>query len=475
MTNQQKRTHAYTFMNGNQASQTNRSISMPRTQSASFAALLVSGALCLALSGCGMNAGSSTASPAGLTTSPLQMNGRVMGGQQPIGGSTIQLYAVGSTGYGSAYSYTTGTSLLGTHAVSTDANGNWGITGDYTCPSASTEVYIAATGGTSSSGGTANPNIALIAALGPCGNLSANSFITINELTTVAAVWPLAPFMTGIANVGAPSTNLVGLTNAFTTASKLVNVANGQVANGFGSGVTIPTAEIDTLADILATCINTNGGGTANDGTPCGQLFKYALSPSGVPPTDTVAAALYIAQSPGQLVSSLNGLVSAQAPFQPTLATSPTDFTIALRHTAAGSHSAPSSIASDTAGNIWITSGSAAKVTEIDSTGAVLSGAGYGVGLTSSAIAMDLSGNAIVAGKTSGTLIKIAPGGSASSIVGGGLGTTNSIAVDGNGNIWATGNSNILSEFTSSGTPVSSTGYTGAGTASPESMAITSH
>src|ERR1700744_5620042 len=53
----------------------------------------------LALTGCGIG-------PAATPTSVAlpASNGHVMGGQQPISGATIQLYAVGSAGDGSAAS-----------------------------------------------------------------------------------------------------------------------------------------------------------------------------------------------------------------------------------------------------------------------------------------------------------------------------------------------------------------------------------
>src|SRR5580693_6047513 len=121
-------------------------------------------------------------------TIPANKQGLVHGGQQPVTGATIQLYAVGTTGDGSA-----ATPLLSPAPVS-DANGGFNISGTYTCPSSSSLVYIVASGGNPGlPPGTNNGALSLMAALGPCGNLSASTFIIINELTTVAAVYSLAP------------------------------------------------------------------------------------------------------------------------------------------------------------------------------------------------------------------------------------------------------------------------------------------
>jgi hypothetical protein len=54
----------------------------------------------------------------------------------------------------------------------------------------------------------------------------------------------------------------------------------------------------------------------------------------------------------------------------------------------------------------------------------------------------------------------------------GGLGTTNALAIDGSGQIWATGSQNV---FTNSGSPVSSTADTGVSASNAQSIAITSH
>ena len=96
---------------------------------------LASVATLVVLPGCG-GGGMGSQNPA-----PLTLRGRVHGGQQAVSGSTIQLYAAGATGYGSS-----ATALLST-TVTTDALGNFTITHDYTCPTASTQVYIVSTGG----------------------------------------------------------------------------------------------------------------------------------------------------------------------------------------------------------------------------------------------------------------------------------------------------------------------------------------
>ncbi len=124
------------------------------------------------------------------------ISGRVHGGQQPVSGATIQLYAVGLTGDGSA-----ALSLLSNQAVLSDANGAaFTITGLYSC-SGSTQVYLTATGGNPGLGAV-NPNIALMVALGPCSSLTSSTFISVNELTTVAAVEALAPYMTAANAIG---------------------------------------------------------------------------------------------------------------------------------------------------------------------------------------------------------------------------------------------------------------------------------
>lgn len=273
------------------------------------------GSVLAALSGCAMRPGLPP-------VAGVPLSGVVHGGQQPVSGATIQLYAAGASGYGSA-----ATPLL-TAPVITDSGGRFSITGDYTCPSPATPVYITATGGNPGlSAGSSNGALAFSAAAGNCGALSPATQVVLNEVTTVAAVWALQQFMAGYARVGTSSTNPAGLQAAFSTAATMVDISSGHV---FGpSSTVVPAPEIDTLANVLAACVNSDGGTAA--GTACGNLFAFATPAGGVAPSDTVAAALAIAQHPQSNVSVLYGLTAASAPFQPSLLSAPPDWTIGIQ------------------------------------------------------------------------------------------------------------------------------------------------
>ena len=397
------------------------------------------------LVGCG--SGNFLTAPTKIQGSALQ--GKVFGGQQPVIGATIQLYAASVSGYASA------ASPLIASSVTSGNDGSFSITGTYTCPSASSLVYITASQG--NPGSSNNPNLAMMAALGPCGNLSSSTFVFIDEVTTVGSVWALSPFMTGSANVGSTASNVIGLTNAFADVNTLVNTATG-VAPGpaLPSGASVSEAEIDTLADILATCIN-SGGGTAGDGSACGSLFA-AANPGGTPgsaPTNTITAAMNIAQHPTLNIGSLYALVAATAPFQPTLASQPNDFTIAVNFTG-GNLSSPSALASDSSGNVWVANSSGNTVTEFSHTGAVLSGSGYTGSLNApSAIAIDAAGNVWVANKGNNTVSKLTSTGSVASgspYTGGSMNLPAGIAFDSNGDAW------ISNSGSASVTEINSTG-----------------
>jgi hypothetical protein len=91
-------------------------------------------------------------------------------------------------------------------------------------------------------------------------------------------------------------------------------------------GAILPTAELNTLADILAACVNSIG----TSSTGCSSLTFLATPPGGVAPADTFQAAIDIALNPGNNAAALAGLVSPSAPYQPTLTSAPTDFALGI-------------------------------------------------------------------------------------------------------------------------------------------------
>lgn len=361
---------------------------------------LAASVLPFVLAGCSADFGNSAQSS---TSSPMVLSGKIYGGQQPVVGSTVYLYAASSAGTGSAAYGTGATDLLTNTSVTTNNSGNFTITGDFNC-TPGTMVYAVAIGGSPGVGQPANSAIAMMDAIGDCAQLSSTSFIYINEVSTVAAVSALQQFMKvsgGIPNIGSSAANAIGLKNAFANATSVVNIAAGAVSANTTT-VTYPAAEINTLADALAACINSSGPAS----TPCTTLFTD--SPGSVTPSNTMQAMLNIAQTPGANPSGIYGLVTPTAPFQPTLASAPNDFTVALTYTG-GSMYTPTNLAIDATGNAFVfdcelsctltspnpTTSAADKIVEFSPTGAVLTPAAgiHGAGVHNAAgMVIDTSG-----------------------------------------------------------------------------------
>jgi hypothetical protein len=377
-----------------------------------------------------------------------QLSGNVHGGQQPVSGASVRLYAAGATGYGSS-----ATTLLSSPVVS-DANGHFTITGNYVCPSSSSQLYIVATGGNPGlASGTNNSALAEMTALGPCSlhggqyTLDPNAFIMINEVTTVASVYALAAFMGSDAtHLGTSSTNAIGLANSFSLVNNLVNVTTGTAlaVTPAGNG-TAPQATINALGNIMAACVNSDGTGTA-----CAALAAAATPSGGTAPTDTIQGVLNVARNPAHNVSALYALASATPPFQPALAAVPNDWVLSVTYTAGGLGGIANPLfttqrmAIDALGNVWIPNSVSAgqdNVVELSSNGTVLSGSGGytggGLGAPTS-IAIDPDGNAWVSGL--GDVVKFSNSGSvlsgANGFTGGGLNQPAAIALDGQGYAW---------------------------------------
>jgi PKD repeat protein len=412
-------------------------------------------------------------------------SGTVFGGQQPIGGATVQLWQVGTTGYG------TGATPLGSSAT-TLSNGSFSITGNYSCLNAvngvNTLVYITATGGNPGlAPGTNNSAITLMAALGPCSSLGPSTFISMDEVTTVASVYALAQFMSPSGGIGSFGSSNQGLVNAFATVNNLSNIATG-VARSLtpnGNGV-VPQAEINTLADILAPCVNSAGPTSAE----CSSLFTAATPAGGSVPATMLAAALDIALNPANNVASLLLLPTPQAPFQPTV-NSANDLTLAIGFASGGS--APKSLALDATGNVWVANygsgGGASSVSMmtplgVPATNSPFSGASYVNGVSS--IAIDTGNNVWLANQDnssamelnaslSGSNYSINPVGAALTAIG--LNSPSAVAVDASNNVWFANNgNNSVTKLPNSGCSTTScaTSYTGGGLNAPGGIALDS-
>src|SRR5580704_5529924 len=321
---------------------------MPRVSSGSTLGLFCALLLCsssLLVTGCGLGTAAAP-NPVQLTVS-----GRVHGGQQAVVGAQIQLYVAGSAGNGSASS-----ALLNT-TVTSGTDGGFSITGDYSCPTGA-QVYLVATQGNPGLGsGGNNPALAMMAPLGSCGNLSPTQFIVINEVTTVAAAYTLAPFTKDISDIGASSTNSAGLANAFLNAQLIADTSTGNTPVALPSNLTTETGKIYALADAVASCINSDGT------TACSPLFTAATPSGGSAPTNTWDAVVNIVKNPGNNVAGVFSAIGPQPPFATTLTQAPNDWTLSLTVTGGGIFASPTgtppdespeALAIDSQGNVWV-------------------------------------------------------------------------------------------------------------------------
>jgi hypothetical protein len=320
-------------------------------KSASCALLLGGGLL---LSGCGIAAGTATPS---IANNHLTLSGVMHGGQQPVTGASVQLYAVGTQGDGS------NAKALLQNAVQSDQNGNFSITLDYICPSQSTLVYLVGTGGNPGlSSGTDNKALSMMAALGACGSLTASTAISVNELTTIGSIAALYPYMTAITKLGSGSSDATQLSNAFALVNEYTNIAAGAVPGPtLPAGYYASSVEIQTLGDIVGACVNSSGG-RAGDGSACGNLFTLATPSSGTAPKETIGAILDILNNPTSNVAAIFNLSGATGPFQPSLSGAPVNWSLPILSGPASPTFSPAAGTYSGSRNVTISSTSGATI-----------------------------------------------------------------------------------------------------------------
>jgi hypothetical protein len=365
-----------------------------------FAALLS----LASLTGCGIGTEATN------TSGTLNIRGSIFGGQQPVSGASIKLYTTGKTGYGSA-----ATSMLVTPRTSA-ADGTFNLTGDYSCVNSNDQVYIAATGGNPGlTSGTNNAALVMISALGRCSDLPTTQFVSINELTTVAAVWALAPFIGSVTNIGASPTNALGITNGFLDAALLVDSRSGNLPV-LASNLKTESGKIYALANSIASCVNSDGG------PGCSPLFTAATVGSNVP-TNTLAAALNIVRNPGNNLAAVYNAAGAFPPFPTTLAgRAPNDWTMSLTITGGGLN-APTAIAIDTVGDVWAAD-TPGLLSGFSSQGTPFSSTGFGSGVLSNSYGLTIDNNNFVWVASRDTPVHPGTSGSVSKFNGFGSSTT---------------------------------------------------
>ena len=454
-------------------------------------ALFVSlSSVALLLSGCSSSFNPSTSSVSSAASS-FSLTGKAYGGRQPISAARLYVLEANTTQYAgpgiAAASSNQSTSRITTgdgsdsigNYVLTAADGSFNLTGRYTCTTGN-QVYLFSTGGNTGSG---SPNAAagLMAALGTCGSdFGASTTVNLNELSTIAAAYALAGFASDATHIGASSSPLaqLALKNAFKSASQIFDITSSpytgaplsaRTATPGGNGI-VPTYQVNTLANILAACVNSAGSGFSQ----CSTLFSDIRSggATGTAPTETATAAIYLAQHPGVNVDAIYGITgSASAAYAPWFSTSsPSDFTIAIRYSGGGVDH-PYILATDASGYVWVGNSYSNQISQFDPFGDAVTGAnGYSTNIgVINDIALDADGNLWVANLTSNSVTKITVASeviiSSSSSNANGINLPSGLALDGRNDAWIINNSSsydgseTVTGITSSGAPVPGTPF----------------
>ena len=462
--------------------------------------------------------------PSQAVVSGSALQGKVHGGQQAVVGAHVYLLAAGSSGYGSASASllngtTTGLSDSVGAYVLTDGAGFFSITGDYKC-TAGTQVYLFVSGGNPGAG--TNSVASFMTVLGSCPQAQvfpASTTLWVNEVTTAATAYALAGFAIDSTHIGAPSNALAqtNLANAFAMVPNLVNTSTGAATSSNVAGTaTAPQTHLNSIANILAACVNTNGSSS----TGCMTLLGTALAngATGTMPGDVATAAINMAHYPQNAARTLYNLASAQAAFAPSLSAAPADITLQLTFTSSsltglqdveidasgnawisnyykllgisssGSYISPASgystgqsaisaLAIDNYGTLWGGGGSnaAGALSAISQAGVIQSGAPYTIGTAGNfyPLTIDASNNIWSVNYGLSQLNKVSSSGTVlATYTGGGMAYPEQAAIDGSGNIWV-GNYNgtSVSKFLPSGTPAAASGYA-TGMANPNRVVV---
>jgi hypothetical protein len=386
------------------------------------------------------------------------LSGTVHGGSQPVAFATVTLYLAGQTGVGSG-DPSAGPSLGApvVAAVTTSADDGHGsfafqkvsdptqvtTPNSFACPSGDPLVYVVARGGNplgNHDSSINNSASAFTAMYGQCSQISSSSVVVMNEVTTVATMVALQQYFNpstesfGADGIGVHKFAFIQALNAI---SNLANMSTGAAitskSNTSGPAtvtVTPETAKINALANIIASCVNN----VTASASPCTTLFANATPPDTAvtdrplatspfaPATDVLQALYYMLANPTNgstaNLNNLYNLIPGTAPFQPSLASAPTDWTVAINYSSTGTCgsnsgnfiSQPQQLALDIYGDVWIANSQAGtgNLSAITPGGNAISCTYFGGG-DSHGIAFDVAGNIWYASHSGTSLYRYNP------------------------------------------------------------------
>ena len=345
-----------------------------------------------------------------------------------------------------------------------------------------------------------NPFVVQLATLGNCpasGNFTSGagelSNVFMNEVSTVATAYTFQPFTLATNNdawhIGTSGSTqaLLGIANAADTAAQLYNIqgngpasttsdGDGHIANATtpnGNG-TVPQATIDTLADIIASCVDSTQGSGGTPSTQCSSIFSIATDngeTGGTQPTDTATAAINIARYPDGNHSAGRGNVDATyasdlfaippgtVPYTPELTAAPKDWTLSIVYTGGGIGTTdgedPHDVAIDASGNIYTTNFTGNKLAIFSPLGVPASADGFGTALDGpGSVAIDsTSSNVWLVNFHNQNVSRFTTAGGGEAEFPVGETGLQDAELDGSGNVWVTSNNaSALIELNSAGT-----------------------
>jgi DNA-binding beta-propeller fold protein YncE len=180
-----------------------------------------------------------------------------------------------------------------------------------------------------------------------------------------------------------------------------------------------------------------------------------------------------MAQHPAANISALYALQPASPPFVPSLSSAPKDLTIAINYTGGGLN-APTAIAADQQGNVWVTNSGSDAVSWLDHLGnSKLGATGTLLGGVPQGIAVDQSGNAWVTASNNEMYELNSSNGNLTGSPLTGFNEPTGIAIDPAGEIWVVNSgTNTVSAVNSSGAPLAGSPFSGSGISAPAAIAI---